>query len=89
MRATGWKSRGAIAGSPENVYEVAQVDGASIRQTFLHITLPNPRGSTYTITALSLLNFFKVFRDAWLVAGATSMKACTYCSTCTATGSGS
>ena len=38
MRATGWKSRGAIAGSPENVYEAAQVDGASIRQTFLHIT---------------------------------------------------
>ena len=38
-------------------------------QTFLHITLPNLRGSAYTITVQSLLNSFKVFREAWLVAG--------------------
>ena len=72
-----WKNLGytmvlwtaGLAGIPESVYEAAQVDGAGAWQTFLHITLPNLRGSAYTITVLSLLNSFKVFREAWLVAG--------------------
>ena len=72
-----WKNLGytvvlwmaGLAGIPESVYEAAQVDGANALQTFLHITLPNLRGSAYTITVLSLLNSFKVFREAWLVAG--------------------
>lgn len=72
-----WKNLGytvvlwtaGLAGIPESVYEAAQVDGANARQTFLHITLPNLRGSAYTIAVLSLLNSFKVFREAWLVAG--------------------
>ena len=62
-----WMS--GLAGIPESVYEAAQVDGANALQTFLQITLPNLRGSAYTITVLSLLNSFKVFREAWLVAG--------------------
>ena len=33
------------------------------------ITLPNLKGSLYTITVLSFLNSFKVFREAYLVAG--------------------
>ena len=72
-----WKNLGytmvlwmaGLAGIPESVYEATQVDGANAWQTFLHITLPNLRGSAYTITVLSLLNSFKVFREAWLVAG--------------------
>lgn len=72
-----WKNLGytvvlwmaGLAGIPESVYEAAQVDGANALQTFLHITLPNLRGSAYTIIVLSLLNSFKVFREAWLVAG--------------------
>ena len=72
-----WKNLGytvvlwmaGLAGIPESVYEAAQVDGANALHTFLHITLPNLRGSAYTITVLSLLNSFKVFREAWLVAG--------------------
>lgn len=72
-----WKNLGytmvlwtaGLAGIPESVYEAAQVDGAGAWQTFLYITLPNLRGSAYTITVLSLLNSFKVFREAWLVAG--------------------
>lgn len=72
-----WKNLGytvvlwtaGLAGIPENVYEAAQVDGATKKQTFLYISLPNLRGSAYTITVLSLLNSFKVFREAWLVAG--------------------
>lgn len=72
-----WKNLGytmvlwtaGLAGIPESVYEAAQVDGANAWQTFLHITLPNLRATAYSITVLSLLNSFKVFREAWLVAG--------------------
>lgn len=72
-----WKNLGytmilwtaGLSAIPEGIYEAAQVDGANAWQTFLHITLPNLRGSAYTITVLSLLNSFKVFREAWLVAG--------------------
>jgi len=72
-----WKNLGytvvlwttGLASIPENVYEAAQVDGASAWQTFLHITLPNLRPTAYSIVVLSLLNSFKVFREAWLVAG--------------------
>ena len=72
-----WKNLGytmilwtaGLSAIPEGIYEAAQVDGASKWQTFLYITLPNLRGSAYTITVMSLLNSFKVFREAWLVAG--------------------
>ncbi len=72
-----WKNLGytmvlwsaGLAGIPAGIYEAAQVDGADRRQTFFHITLPNLKGTAYTITVLSLLNSFKVFREAWLVAG--------------------
>lgn len=72
-----WKNLGytmilwtaGLSGIPESLYEAAQVDGASRWQIFLHITLPNLRGTADTITVMSLLNSFKVFREAWLVAG--------------------
>ena len=72
-----WKNLGytmilwtaGLSAIPESIYEAAQVDGAGKRQTFLYITLPNLRGSAYTITVMSLLNSFKVFREAWLVGG--------------------
>ena len=72
-----WKNLGytmilwtaGLSAIPEVIYEAAQVDGADDWQTFLYITLPNLRGSAYTITVMSLLNSFKVFREAWLVGG--------------------
>lgn len=72
-----WKNLGytmilwtaGLTGIPENIYEAAQVDGAGKWHCFLYITLPNLRGSAYTITVMSLLNSFKVFREAWLVGG--------------------
>lgn len=51
------------------VYEAAAVDGAGSWRTFWRITLPNLLPSLYTITVLSFLNSFKVFREAYLVAG--------------------
>lgn len=72
-----WKNLGytmilwtaGLTGIPETINEAAQVDGAGKWQCFLYITLPNLRGSAYTITVMSLLNSFKVFREAWLVGG--------------------
>ena len=54
---------------PAELYEAARVDGAGERQCFFSITLPCLMPVMYTIVVLSLLNAFKVFREAYLVAG--------------------
>lgn len=72
-----WKNLGytiilwtaGLSAIPESVYEAARVDGAGNWQTFRYITLPNLKGTACTIAVMSLLNSFKVFREAWLVAG--------------------
>lgn len=72
-----WKNLGydivlwmaGLSGISEAIYEAARVDGAGEWQCFLRITLPNLLPSLFTISVLSLLNSFKVFREAYLVAG--------------------
>lgn len=72
-----WKNLGytvvlwtaALGAVPNSIYEAARVDGASDMQSFFYMTLPNLKGYAYSIGVLSLLNSFKVFREAWLVAG--------------------
>ena len=54
---------------PTALYEAARVDGAGEWKCFIKITLPNLLHSLFTIVVLSLLNGFKVFREAYLVAG--------------------
>jgi multiple sugar transport system permease protein len=54
--------------SPD-IYEAARVDGAGEWKCFTKITMPNLLPSLYTISVLSFLNSFKVFREAYLVAG--------------------
>lgn len=54
---------------PDALYEAARVDGAGEWKCFTRITLPNLLPSLFTIVVLSLLNGFKVFREAYLVAG--------------------
>lgn len=72
-----WKNTGytvilwlaGILAVPENLSEAARVDGAGEVQCFFRVIFPNLKGSLYTITVLSFLNSFKVFREAYLVAG--------------------
>ena len=72
-----WKNLGydivlwiaGLSGISENIYEAARVDGAGELKCFLYITLPNLLPSLYTISVLSLLNSFKVFREAYLISG--------------------
>ena len=72
-----WKNLGydvilwiaGLQGISKNIYEAAKVDGAGAWKCFLYITLPNLRPVAFTIVILSFLNSFKVFREAYLVAG--------------------
>lgn len=72
-----WKNLGydivlwmaGLSGISESIYEAAKVDGAGAWNCFTKITLPNLKPALYTITVLSLLNSFKVFREGYLVAG--------------------
>lgn len=54
---------------PDSRYEAARVDGAGPWQCFVHITLPGLAPTLGLTAILSLLNSFKVFREAYLVAG--------------------
>ncbi|MEG1126627.1 MAG: sugar ABC transporter permease [Oscillospiraceae bacterium] len=73
-----WKNSGydmilwlaGIDGIPDTFYEAAAVDGASPWQSFCRITLPCLLPTLGLTGVLSILNTFKVFREAYLVAGA-------------------
>lgn len=58
-----------LSAIPESLYEAAHVDGAGTWKCFTCITMPNLLPSLFTIVVLSLLNGFKVYREAYLVAG--------------------
>lgn len=60
---------------PVSLLEAAKVDGASGLQCIRYVILPELRPVFYTITILSFLNSFKVFREAYLVAGAYPQKS--------------
>ena len=72
-----WKNLGytmilwlaGLATVPQSVYEAAEMDGAGPTVRFFKITLPLIRPMVFTIIVISFLNSFKVFREAYLVAG--------------------
>lgn len=72
-----WKNLGydivlwmaGLSGISGDIYEAARVDGAGEWRIFFRITLPNLKTTLYTISVLSFLNSFKVFREGYLVAG--------------------
>lgn len=72
-----WKNMGYdmilwIAGLneiPSALYEAAKVDGGGRWQCFWYITLPNLKQLLLMVSVLSFVNSFKVFREAYLVAG--------------------
>lgn len=73
-----WKNTGytvvlwlaGILGIPTEILDAAKVDGAGSFQRVWYVVLPNLKGSLYTIVILSFLNSFKIYREAYLVAGA-------------------
>ena len=59
----------ALTNVPSNLYEAAQLDGAGRFQQFRHITLAHLYPTLFVTAVLSVINAFKVFREAYLVAG--------------------
>lgn len=72
-----WKNTGydmilwiaGLSGISSGLYEAASVDGAGRFKQFFYITLPNLRGMLFIIFVLSVINSFKVFREAYLIGG--------------------
>ncbi len=54
---------------PREMYEAARIDGANKWQEFVYITLPQLKSTLGIVGILALVNSFKVFREAYLVAG--------------------
>lgn len=73
-----WKNLGytvllwltGINSIPSSLCEAAKTDGAGDVQCLWHIVLPNLKPTLYTVTIISFLNSFKVFREAYLLSGA-------------------
>ena len=73
-----WKNMGytvvlwlaGLMGIPKGLLEAARVDGAGKWKSLWYIVLHNLKGSLYTIVILSFLNSFKIYREAYLTAGA-------------------
>jgi multiple sugar transport system permease protein len=57
----------ALQGIPSQVFEAAQVDGASAWQTFRHITLPMLRPTTFFVVTISLIGTFQVFDQVYVI----------------------
>lgn len=72
-----WKNLGydmvlwlaGLAAIPDEQYEAAKVNGANGFQIFWYITLPQMKSSAVMIGVLSFINAFRVFREAYLIAG--------------------
>lgn len=72
-----WKNAGydmilwlaGLSNISPSLYEAAEVDGAGAFSRFRYITLPGIKPTFYTVSVLSILNSFKVFREAYLIAG--------------------
>ncbi len=72
-----WKTLGynmilfmsAIAGIPQDIIEVAELEGAGRFYTFLHIKLRYLSPSILFVTILSIISSFKMFREVYLLTG--------------------
>ena len=72
-----WKNMGydmilwltGLNGISVSLYEAASVDGAGAWDKFRYITLPMLVPTIFVVGILSFINSFKVFREAYLIAG--------------------
>ncbi len=72
-----WKNAGydmvlwtaSLSNISPSLYEAAAIDGAGFIRQFFLVTLPGLKQDFFIIGILSLINSFKVFREAYLVGG--------------------
>lgn len=58
-----------LAGIPEEYYEAARIDGAGVWDRLRYITFPQLKSSFCLVGILSVVNSFRVYREAYLLAG--------------------
>ena len=56
-----------LQGVPDYLYEAAALDGAGRWRSFLHITWPSLRTTTFFVTTLSLIGAFQLFDQAYVM----------------------
>ncbi|HYE12705.1 MAG TPA: sugar ABC transporter permease [Patescibacteria group bacterium] len=54
---------------PIDYYEAARIDGASVWKQFRHITMVYLTPTAFFVFIMSIINSFKVFREAYLISG--------------------
>jgi ABC-type sugar transport system permease subunit len=59
----------AMQSIPGELYEAAEVDGASAWQRFLHVTLPGLRRIILVLSILSFIWTWNMFTHVWLITG--------------------
>jgi multiple sugar transport system permease protein len=59
----------ALLGVPPELYDAAEVDGASIRQKIWHVTLPQLRGVLFVTLILQLIATAQLFTEPFLFTG--------------------
>lgn len=72
-----WKNAGydmllwlaGMSAIPDSLYEAARVDGAGSLDHLRFITIPLLKGTLCLVLILSLVNSFRVYREAYLMAG--------------------
>lgn len=57
----------ALQNIPGQIFEAAQVDGATTWQTFRHITLPMLRPTTFFVVTIGLIGTFQVFDQVYII----------------------
>ncbi len=58
-----------LSNIPVSYYEAAKIDGAGALARFRYITLPGLVSTIFITAVLSVINSFKVFREAYMIAG--------------------
>jgi ABC-type sugar transport system permease subunit len=58
-----------LQGIPIHLYEAAMIDGANRWNTFLHITLPLLRPTTFFVLVTSIIGSFQVFSSVYVMTG--------------------
>jgi multiple sugar transport system permease protein len=67
----------ALQRIPQELYEAAAVDGASVVQKFWHITMPGLRPVLFVMGLIGTLLSFNVFDVIWLLTGGGPSQATT------------
>lgn len=61
---------GGLNTIPKSVYESAMLDGAGRWASFRKITMPMLFPTTFFVIIMSIINSFKIFKEAYLLGGA-------------------